>query len=57
LSKNVKKKSCGPEAFARKTGGDWISIHNRPEDIEWVEGKIRWLFEKAGVPCAVIEVE
>ena len=40
-----------PEAFAREAHGDWFSIHNRPEDIDWAEGKIRWLFEKAGVPC------
>ena len=46
-----------PEVFTRKAGGDWISIHNRPEDLEWAEGKIRWLFEQAGVRCPEIVVE
>jgi len=46
-----------PKIFARKLGGDWISIHNRPEDIEWAVGKVRWLFELAGAPCPPIAVE
>lgn len=25
--------------------------HNRPEDIQWAEEKIRWLFGQAGVAC------
>ena len=39
-----------PQIFSRKAGKDWISILNRPEDIEWAEQKIRWLFSQAGVP-------
>ena len=46
-----------PEIFVRKAGADWFSIHNRPEDIDWAEGKIRWLFEQAGVPCPEIVIE
>ena len=46
-----------PEIFTRKAGKDWISIHNRPEDLEWAEQKIRWLFEQAGSPCPPILVE
>ncbi|CAG0986683.1 hypothetical protein ANAEL_02062 [Anaerolineales bacterium] len=26
------------------------AISNRTEDIEWLKGKVAWLFEKAGVP-------
>jgi hypothetical protein len=40
-----------PEIFTRKAGKDWISIHNRPEDLEWAEQKIRWLFSQTGGPC------
>ncbi len=32
-------------------------VCNRPEDIAWARQKIRWLFEKAGVPCPPIRVE
>ena len=46
-----------PQIFSRKAGKDWISIHNRPEDLEWAEQKIRWLFSQAGVPCPLIVVE
>jgi len=46
-----------PETFARKTGGDWISIHNRPEDLAWAQEKIRRFFEKAGVPCPEVVIE
>ena len=46
-----------PEVFARKTRGDWISIHNRPEDLEWIEGKVRWLFEQVGIPFPYILIE
>ena len=46
-----------PEIFTRKTSGDWISIHNRPEDLEWAEGKVRWLFELAGISYLPIIVE
>jgi hypothetical protein len=34
-----------PEIFTRKAGEVWISIHNRPEDLEWVERKDCWLLE------------
>jgi hypothetical protein len=46
-----------PELFARQSGENWFSIHNRTDDLEWAEAKIRWLFEKAGVPCPTIEIE
>ena len=45
-----------PEIFARKAWKVWISIHNRPEDLELAERKICWLFEQAGVPCPPIVV-
>ena len=28
-----------------------------PEDLEWAEQKIRWLFTQAGVPCPPIVIE
>jgi hypothetical protein len=28
-----------PEIFTWKAGEDWISIPNRPEDLEWAEWK------------------
>ncbi len=46
-----------PEIFARKAGGEWINIHNRPEDLEWAEEKVRWLFEWACIPCPDIVIE
>jgi hypothetical protein len=46
-----------PQLFSRKAGKDSISIHNRPEDLEWAEKKVRWLFERAGSPCPPIVVE
>jgi hypothetical protein len=46
-----------PQVFSRKAGKDWICIHNRPEDLEWAEQKIRWLFSQAGVPCPPVVVE
>jgi len=46
-----------PQIFSRTAGKDWISIHNRPEDNEWAEQKIRWLFSQAGVPCPPVVVE
>lgn len=46
-----------PELFTRAAGEGWISIHNRPEDLEWAAGKVRWLFEQAGVPCPETVVE
>ena len=46
-----------PEVFAQKTSGDWISIHNRPEDFEWAEEKVQWLFQQVGVPCPHILIE
>jgi hypothetical protein len=29
-------------------------IFNRPEDVRWTKSKVRWLFEKAGVPLPKI---
>jgi hypothetical protein len=46
-----------PEICARKTSADWISIHNRPEDLEWAEGKVRWLFQQASVICPEVVLE
>ena len=46
-----------PETFARKTGKDWIGIHNRPEDLQWAEEKVHWLFAQAGVLCPGIMIE
>jgi hypothetical protein len=46
-----------PEAFSKRSEGDWISIHNRPEDIEWAAAKVRWLFEQAGIPCSPVMTE
>jgi hypothetical protein len=46
-----------PKIFAHKICADWISIHNRPEDLEWAEGKVHWLFEQAGIPCPDIVIE
>ena len=33
-----------------------LSIHNRPDDIEWVIEKVKWVFEQIGVPCPEIRV-
>jgi hypothetical protein len=46
-----------PEVFARKAGKKRIGIHNRPEDLEWVEQKVCWLFEWAGGSRPPIIVE
>lgn len=46
-----------PHTFSRAAGKNWISIHNRSEDLEWAEQKIHWLFSQAGVPCPPIIVE
>jgi hypothetical protein len=48
---------CCPQNFSRTAGKDWISIHNRPEDLEWSEQKIHWLFAQAGVLCPPIVIE
>jgi len=46
-----------PQIFSRTVGKDWINIHNRPEDLEWAEQKIRWLFAQAGLSYPPIIVE
>ena len=46
-----------PEIITRKAGEDWISLHNRPENLKWAEGKVHWLFEHIDVPCLPIVVE
>lgn len=33
------------------------TIKNRPEDLKWVESKVRWVFEQIGVPCPELRVE
>ena len=43
--------------YTFKSGKKWIDIHNRPEDLEWVDRKVHLLFEQAGVPCPPIVVE
>lgn len=32
------------------------SIHNRPEDIEWVIEKVEWVFKQINLPCPEIVV-
>jgi hypothetical protein len=46
-----------PQIFSRTAGKNWISIHNRPEDLEWAEQKIHWLFSQASVLCPGIRIE
>jgi hypothetical protein len=46
-----------PEIFTRTAWENWSNILNCPEDLEWVERKVRWLFEQAGVRCLPIVVE
>jgi hypothetical protein len=46
-----------PEIFTRNAGKRWISIHNRPEDLGWVELKVCWLPEQAGVRSPPIVIE
>ncbi len=48
----------GERIVAVSLGTDAYDLaDNRPEDLEWAERKIRWLFEQAGVPCPPIVVE
>ncbi len=46
-----------PRVFSGRGEGDRISIHNRQEDLDWAEGKVRWLFEQAGIPCPPVMTE
>jgi len=46
-----------PDIFSRRGEGEWISIHNRSEDLDWAEAKIHWLFEQAGFLCLPIFAE
>lgn len=48
-----------PEKFSRQLHPPKgkFSIHNRPADILWAKGKIRWLFKQAGVPCPPIKLK
>ena len=31
--------------------------HNHSDDVAWAKTKIKWLFERAGVPCPEIQVD
>jgi hypothetical protein len=46
-----------PERYGGTASNSRACTHNRPADINWAERKIRWLFEKAGIPCPPIVVE
>jgi len=45
------------DVLSRRDYGDWINIHNRPEDLDWAEWKIRWLFEQAGLLCPPVTID
>ncbi|MFQ5616368.1 MAG: hypothetical protein ACE5GO_07920, partial [Anaerolineales bacterium] len=44
-------------ALSDHHGKGRYAYHNRAEDLAWAQAKIRWLFERAGVPMPPIRIE